>query len=64
MPIGVNSASTCSRPTAAISMSVAVLSLIEIILPAVSRTVTSVPDGRSCMVPPGIDLRSSVMVSF
>lgn len=47
MPLVVSAASTADRPTRSISMSAAVLSLMEIILVVVSRTEIRVPSG-SC----------------
>ncbi len=50
IPVLVRAASTAGRPTRLISMSVAVLSLTDIMAAAASSTETRVPSGSSCSV--------------
>jgi hypothetical protein len=60
----LSAVSTAVRPSRAMSMSVAVLSLTEIIASATSRTLTRVPSGLSCRVSDEKLLTRSVIVSF
>ena len=62
-PMSTKAFFRAAGPTAAISRSVAVLSLIAIIFSAASCTVTVVPVGASCSSPEGRLRTSSVTVS-
>jgi hypothetical protein len=63
MPVSVSAASTADRPTRLISMSVAVLSLMAIILVAASSTEIWVPSGSFCSTPEGRLLSCALTVS-
>jgi hypothetical protein len=63
IPVLVSVASTFDRPSRLISMSAAVLSLMEIIFPAASRTEIWVPSGSFCSTPEGRLLSWPVTVS-
>ena len=62
-PYVSSASSTARRPTRSIKWSVAVLSEIEIIRVASSRTDTDDPAGSSCVVPDGIESSSSRIVT-